>query len=79
MRRVLGGVFLGLGTLLVLGAVFASIGALIALIDRFRFGRGIMFADAEFLALVTLVFGAAGSLVLWLGKKLVRSRKRVGT
>lgn len=71
-KRILGGAFIVAGTISLFLAVFAAIGTAIALSDRIRFGPGLMFADVEFLAMLTFLLGGAGAGLLWLGRRLVR-------
>jgi len=75
MKLILGRAFLAVGALWALLAVFAAIGAAVALSERMRFGRGLMFADVEFLLILTFVLGVAGVAILWLGIRLVRPAK----
>ncbi len=75
MRRMLGYSLFGVGALLLLSAALASIGAGISLVERMRFGPGLMFADVEFLTILMFLFGGTGAASLWLGKRLARSRE----
>jgi len=47
-----------------LAVLFAYV-ALTALIERMRFGSGLMFADVEILTAVTVFFGVLGGWLLW--------------
>lgn len=75
MRRMLSYALLGVGALLLLLAALASTGAAISLVERMRFGPGLMFADVEFLTILMFLFGGTGAAFLWLGKRLPRSRE----
>ncbi len=63
----------GVGALLVLLGVLSAVGSLVALVDRARFGRGIMFADVEVLAILAVVCAVPGVAALWAGSKLAKS------
>lgn len=59
------------GCLRAVGWVFSGLGlvllylALTAIIERFRFGAGLLFADVEILSGLTLFFGGIGGWLLW--------------
>ena len=72
MKRFLAYTLTVIGALTLLLAVFAAIAAAISLNERIRFGRGLMFADVEILAILTLFLGIAGVALLWFGRKLNR-------
>jgi hypothetical protein len=62
-------------TLKIFGVLFIGIallcawGALNAFVERAQHGAGLMFADAEIFALLTIVFSLLGFVCLWIGKK----------
>ncbi len=60
----------GVGAALVLLAVLSAAAAAVALVDRARFGRGIMFADVEVLALVAAACAVPGVAALAVGARL---------
>jgi hypothetical protein len=41
-----------------------------AYLERSRYGAGLMFADAEILLLLTVVFLLLGIIFIWIGKKI---------
>lgn len=53
----------------ILAVIFAGAAAM-ALLDRMQNGRGIMFADAEFLFVFTIIFAAAGFALRKLSNKI---------
>jgi predicted Co/Zn/Cd cation transporter (cation efflux family) len=72
MKHFLAYTFTVVGVLTLLLSVFAAIAAAAALIERIRFGPGLMFADFEILAILTLFLGVVGAALLWFGRKLNR-------
>jgi hypothetical protein len=75
---MLGHIFLVIGVLLLLAAALASIAAGTSLVERMRFGPGLMFADVEMLAILAFFLGGAGATVFWLGKRLLRGHRADG-
>ncbi len=71
IAKIAGALVLSLGGILAIGAVIFLWEAAAALVERLRFGSGPMFADAEVLLLLGLVFGLGGAGVLWLGLRLL--------
>ncbi len=69
-RRGASWLLIAAGTILVLLAVLSAAGSLVALADRARFGRGIMFADVELLAMLAVVCAVPGVAALWAGSRL---------
>lgn len=59
-------------------AVLAVIAAAIFLNERIRFGPGLMFADVEILAMLTLFLSVVGVALLWFGRRLARRTKPDG-
>jgi uncharacterized membrane protein len=72
MKHFLANALTVVGVLALVLAVFAAIAAAISLNERIRFGPGLMFADVEILAILTLFLGVAGAALLWFGKRLAR-------
>jgi len=72
MKHFLARTFTFVGVLTLLLAVLAAIAAAISLNERIRFGPGLMFADVEILAIVTLFLCVVGVALLWFGRKLTR-------
>jgi hypothetical protein len=71
IAKIAGALMLSLGGILATGALIFLWEAAAALAERFRFGSGPMFADAEILLLLAAVFGLAGAGALWLGLRLL--------
>lgn len=59
----------------IIALIFAGAAAM-ALLDRVQNGRGIMFADAEFLFIAAIIFTAAGLLLIKLSKKIKSSSEK---
>lgn len=72
MKHFLAHMLTAVGALALLVAVFAAVVAAIALNERIRFGPGLLFADVEILAMLTLSLCAVGLAVLWFGRTLLR-------
>ncbi len=72
VSRAASGLFVALGSLLLLVAVLAALASLRSLVERLRFGPGLLFADVELFAVVALVSGAFGVLMFWIGIRVGR-------
>jgi predicted lysophospholipase L1 biosynthesis ABC-type transport system permease subunit len=72
MKHVLAYTFTFVGVLTLLLAVLAAIAAAISLSERIRSGPGLMFADVEILAILTLFLCIVGVALLWFGRRLAR-------
>ncbi len=59
-----------IGALFLLLALGAGLVSVSALVDRMRYGRGIMFADVEFFGLLSLVSGVLGTIMVIAANKL---------
>ena len=71
ITKIAGALVLGLGGILAVGALIFLWEAATALVERIRFGSGLMFADAEVLLLLAVLLGLAGAGALWLGLRLL--------
>jgi hypothetical protein len=71
IAKIAGFLVLSLGGILATGALIFFWEAVAALLERIRFGSGLMFADAEVLLLLAVLLGLAGSGALWLGLRLL--------
>jgi hypothetical protein len=67
MKRLLAHTLVVMGVLTLLLAVLAAITAAMSLDERLGHGQGLMFADVEIFALLTLFLGIGGSSLLWFG------------
>jgi hypothetical protein len=72
MKHFLAHTFTFVGILTLLLAALAAIAAVISLSERVRSGPGLMFADVEILALLTLFLCIVGLALLWFGRRLTR-------
>jgi hypothetical protein len=70
--KVISVVFNLLGALLCLLAIIAGGISATALVERVQHGRGIMFADVEFLALMALVLLVPGLALLMVARRLTK-------
>ncbi len=61
-----------IGTLFLLLALGAGLVSVSALVERMRYGPGIMFADVEFFGLLSLVSGVLGTILVISANKLSR-------
>jgi len=71
IAKIAGVLGLSVGGILATGALMFLWEAGAALAERLQFGSGPMFADAEILLLLAVVFGLAGAGALWLGLRLL--------
>ncbi|OGP53441.1 MAG: hypothetical protein A2Y65_07050 [Deltaproteobacteria bacterium RBG_13_52_11] len=78
MKHFLANTLTVIGVLTLLLAVFTAIAAAISLNERIRFGPGLMFADVEILAILTLFLCVVGVALLWFGRRLSRRTKPDG-
>jgi hypothetical protein len=74
--KVISVVFNLLGAFLCLLAVIAGGISATALVERVQHGRGIMFADVEFLALTALVVLVPGLALLMVARRLAKRVSR---
>jgi hypothetical protein len=72
MRKIIRGLIVIVGSLLLLCAFLSGTGALVAFAERLKHGAGLMFADVEFLILIAVALGVSGGLLLWLGLRIAR-------
>lgn len=70
LKKIISAVFTILGSLCCLAAFIAAGFSITALFERAQHGRGIMFADVEFLALAALALLVPGIALLYAGRKL---------
>ncbi len=64
-----------IGGILIAVALLSGGAAMLALIERLRHGRGIMFADTEFLGITALVCGLPGALLVIGARKLSKAKR----
>lgn len=72
MKRFLARVLVVMGVLTLLLAVLAALAAAMSLDERLRHGPGLMFADVEIFALLTLLLGIGGASLIWFGNRVNR-------
>ena len=72
MKQFVAYTFTVVGVLTLLLAFLAAVAAANALSERIRFGRGLMFADVEILAMLTLFLGVVGGALFFFGRRLHR-------
>lgn len=70
LSRVVSAIFSILGTLFSTLALVAGGFFFVAFVERIQHGRGIMFADVEFLGLMAAAFLVPGLLLLWLARRI---------
>lgn len=70
MKKIISIICIILGAFCCLAAFIAAGFSITALLERSQHGRGIMFADVEFLALAALAFLLPGIALLFAGRKL---------
>jgi hypothetical protein len=66
----LGGFLIFLGVVLLAVGFLLALSAVQALLERLRFGSGLMFADVEIFALGALLGLSLGAGAVWLGRRI---------
>lgn len=61
------------GGFLLMIALISGVASILSLIERLRYGPGLLFADVEILGLLALVSAGAGISALWIAKKSSRN------
>ena len=67
-----------IGGMLIAVALLSGGVSILALIERLQHGRGMMFADAEFLGLTALVCGLPGALLVIGARRLYKAKRHQG-
>jgi hypothetical protein len=74
MKKYIHTIFKIAGSISVVFAVLFAMLAIPALMDRINNGPGIMFADVEFLSLLTVFFLIIGIILLFAAKRIKKDR-----
>jgi hypothetical protein len=69
-KPILSKVMFSFGVLLLLLAVLSAISAISAFLERSRFGQGLLFADAEFFSIITIILVILAASLLFISKKI---------